>query len=151
LQIWSLNGDPKTLHTSGSPIHCMDWFCKKEEKEKFTSWIACGAKDSMVGIWNLDHDNPKSTYLMGHASAVMSIAFSPDGKYLASVEERGCLIIWSTKVLGSQHSLFRVQFKFPVFVALEISLSMQFAEVFLPKLLGLGTWQSSVGCCLYWT
>jgi len=47
------------------------------------NYIATGASDSTVRLWSVQDARPVRL-LPGHRGMVMSLAFSPDGKYLAS-------------------------------------------------------------------
>lgn len=79
--------------------------------------------DSTVRLWDVDHGACIHT-LTKHTEPVYSVAFSPDGKFLASGSFDKCVHIWSTQVMktddpvkrnGSEHTrwscntfLFRV-------------------------------------------
>lgn len=59
-----------------------------------------------VMIWNMEDKEPVQI-LRGHGNRVADVAFSPSGgRFLASSDENGELIIWSTKV-GSILELFK--------------------------------------------
>lgn len=48
-------------------------------------------------IWHVT-ENRFQTLNGGHSDAVTRVSFSPDGQYLASLDNEEKLIIWSTKV-----------------------------------------------------
>ena len=62
-----------------------------------------------VLVWDLDNnDTDAPQILSGHTNRVADVAFSPSGgRFLASSDENGELIIWSTKVSASQVFLKR--------------------------------------------
>ena len=47
-------------------------------------------------LWNIDDGSCVKT-LVGHANVVRSLAFSPQGDYLASVSEDETIILWVVK------------------------------------------------------
>jgi len=58
-----------------------------------------GSNNSWISVWDLkkaNWANPK--ILEGHSGWICSVTFSPDGKYLASLDQNGNLKIWSTNV-----------------------------------------------------
>jgi transducin (beta)-like 1 len=60
--------------------------------------IVCSASfDSTVRLWDVDHGACIHT-LTKHTEPVYSVAFSPDGKFLASGSFDKCVHIWSTQV-----------------------------------------------------
>ncbi|XP_046460645.1 F-box-like/WD repeat-containing protein TBL1Y [Daphnia pulex] len=66
--------------------------------------IASGLEDGTVVIWHVT-ENRFQTLNGGHSDAVTRVSFSPDGQYLASLDNEEKLIIWSTKnwVIIFQH------------------------------------------------
>lgn len=62
---------------------------------------------SAIGIWLYDaHSGEKQSLLTGHTSIINSIAFSPDGKILASGMWRGPIYLWDT-VTGKQKKILK--------------------------------------------
>lgn len=60
---------------------------------------SCSASfDSTVRLWDVDRGVCIHT-LTKHQEPVYSVAFSPDGKYLASGSFDKCVHIWNTQVL----------------------------------------------------
>lgn len=58
--------------------------------------IATGSNGEVVGLWDIETD--KSKILKGHDRPVMAVAFSPDGRTLASASEVNNLIkIWDVE------------------------------------------------------
>jgi WD40 repeat protein len=64
----------------------------------YNNIIICSASfDSTVRLWDVDHGACIHT-LTKHTEPVYSVAFSPDGKFLASGSFDKCVHIWSTQV-----------------------------------------------------
>jgi WD40 repeat protein len=62
-----------------------------------SSMLAWGGSDSTVRVWKV---GTKETYMLrGHRSWVKSVAFSPDGEWLASASLDGTVKIWKTRSL----------------------------------------------------
>lgn len=59
--------------------------------------LASASFDSTVRLWDVERGNYLYT-LTKHTEPVYSVAFSPDGKYLASGSFDKCVHIWSTQV-----------------------------------------------------
>jgi WD40 repeat protein len=61
-----------------------------------------GCDDSKVAIWKLTgSDHLRATIakiLKGHDDAIDTLAFSPDGRLLSSLDASGKMIIWCTQV-----------------------------------------------------
>jgi len=56
--------------------------------------LAIGAPDGTIHLWRASDGKVLAT-LIGHKGGLTSIAFSPDGSLLASLDERGALKLWS--------------------------------------------------------
>jgi WD40 repeat protein/serine/threonine protein kinase len=56
--------------------------------------LASGGEDNTVRLWNIQNGKEERA-LLGHKSAVYSVAFSPDGKRLVSAGNNGNLKIWT--------------------------------------------------------
>jgi WD40 repeat protein len=56
--------------------------------------LAWGSMDGTVKVW--DQSTGKTAVLRGHTSWVESVAFSPDGKHIASGSRDGTVKIWKT-------------------------------------------------------
>lgn len=66
--------------------------------------LASGGADKIVKLWNLDTLDRIRTY-RGHRDFISALAFSPDGKLLASSDLAGNIRVWST---GSGRALRRL-------------------------------------------
>ncbi len=53
-------------------------------------------QDYVVRVWDADHFDQSPAVLKGHTHRVMGVAFSPDGKYIASGQEfgEGTALLW---------------------------------------------------------
>ncbi|MDB5313292.1 MAG: pkn1 6 [Gemmataceae bacterium] len=58
------------------------------------SLMATGGDDRAVLIWEMFFKNSR-VKLLGHEAAVLGVAFSPDGKRLATADATGTVIVWS--------------------------------------------------------
>ncbi len=58
--------------------------------------MASGCRDSTVKLWSVESQKEVTT-LQGHSSYVNSVAFSPDGKYLASGSYDKTVKLWSVE------------------------------------------------------
>jgi WD40 repeat protein len=67
--------------------------------------LASGSEDNTVKLWSVESQKELTT-LQGHSSSVNSVAFSPDGKYLASGSS--CLFTFLGK-LGNLVKLWNVE------------------------------------------
>ncbi len=62
-----------------------------DQKAKVLSW---GKKDGTIVLWEVDNHRPSGPPLTGHQAAVVSLAFSRDGRTLASGDIDGSVILW---------------------------------------------------------
>jgi WD40 repeat protein len=69
-------------------------------------YLASGDGDSQVKLWNHATGQPIHTPLSGHTDFVEGIAFSPDGRYLATASLRE-VILWDTKSFKEIQTLGR--------------------------------------------
>ncbi len=58
--------------------------------------MASGSLDKTVKFWSIESQKKVAT-LQGHSSYVFSIAFSPDGKYLASSSHDNTVKLWNVE------------------------------------------------------
>jgi WD40 repeat protein len=102
-----------TRFLNARSIGCNTWcsYCKMLARNSFVStfkiWnfesgsyiiiISSASFDSTVRLWDVDHGACIHT-LTKHTEPVYSVAFSPDGKFLASGSFDKCVHIWSTQV-----------------------------------------------------
>jgi WD40 repeat protein len=74
---------------------------------QFISLLYSGCDDSDLLIWDLKMDEAKTEHrrLRGHPVRVQSVAFSPDGRFLASGDKTGKVMVWRTKVTPVSNNL----------------------------------------------
>ncbi len=58
--------------------------------------MASGSGDKTVKLWRVESQKEVTT-LQGHDNTVYSVAFSPDGKYLASGSSDNTVKLWSVE------------------------------------------------------
>jgi WD40 repeat protein len=58
--------------------------------------LASGSEDNTVKLWSVESQKEVTT-LQGHSDSVYSVAFSPDGKYLASRSSDKTVKLWSVE------------------------------------------------------
>lgn len=79
----------------------------------YASMLYSGGDDKTVRIWNI-HSSFCVQVLKDLTSLVSSVAFSPNGWYLAATDTNGILAVWSTKAtiakikLNSEQCLNRI-------------------------------------------
>jgi len=59
-------------------------------------------QDDTVRIWDIDRFGKPQEMLTRHTARVLGVAFSPDGKYLATGDEWGKALLWDTHDLKSR-------------------------------------------------
>ena len=78
------------------------WFCFSSHLViSFSFSFVSGLRDGSIVIWNpLETDEAKQKRILPqkHLDSVYSLSFSPDGRFLASADQKGEIIIWSTEV-----------------------------------------------------
>jgi len=114
--IWSLSATPdgKTLVTTGYDGKVIVWDVDKRAPkatlDKQQGWVrasavsadgkllATGGEDGTVVVWNLEGEVKEAKSLKAHDTAVYSLAFSPDGKTLAtaSTDKTAKLFDWNS-------------------------------------------------------
>jgi WD40 repeat protein len=92
--VWEKGGDAKTwelLKPLSDPCGGVLSVAISPLKDLRLAW---GGMDGTVKVW--DQSTGKTHVLRGHTSWVESVAFSPDGKYIASGSRDGTVKIWKT-------------------------------------------------------
>ncbi|XP_046633261.1 uncharacterized protein LOC124312821 isoform X5 [Daphnia pulicaria] len=108
IKIWSFNTTIKEAMYELNVISyccCLAWRSNgttddgieaaRNSAENFT--VACGLENGSIVIWNPLAKGRKHRMLMKHSEPVFSILFSPNERFLASVDLKSELIIWSTR------------------------------------------------------
>ncbi len=59
--------------------------------------MASGSWDKVVKLWSVESQKEVAT-LQGHSESILSVSFSPDGKYLASGSLDNTVKLWSVEL-----------------------------------------------------
>jgi len=99
----------------GPFIVSLDWH-RRVEAGTARWWIAGGCFfNGEVLVWDLQVDgtatNPRQ--LPGHSGGVWSVAFPPDGRFLASADEKRKVLVWCTE---KWQPIFQLQTKSEIWV-----------------------------------
>jgi WD40 repeat protein len=82
---------------------------------KRLAWVDAESPDKAVHVCDAA-DGKEIQVLIGHAQAIVSLAYSPDGKYLASGNQHEPIMLWNTKTgkvakkLEHQHAGLQLRF-----------------------------------------
>jgi WD40 repeat protein len=68
-------------------------------------WVVTGGKDKLVILWNLKLKGTKDRVFRGHTDSVLNVSVNYDGGRIASVDNRGMVIVWDPKVETPVHYL----------------------------------------------
>ena len=80
----------------------ISYFNTRREISRISFFLTfSGLEDGTVVIWHVT-ENRFQKLDGGHSDAVTRVSFSPNGQYLASLDNEEKLIIWSTQVLLGQ-------------------------------------------------
>ena len=60
-------------------------------------WLATGADDSIVLLWDVAGPASSPLPLTGHAERIVAAAFSPDGRRLATADASGLVLVWDVE------------------------------------------------------
>lgn len=108
LKIWSMKQDTwvHDLQAHSKEIYTIKWSPTGPGtvNPNMNLTLASASFDSTVRLWDVDRGACIHT-LTKHTEPVYSVAFSPDGKFLASGSFDKCVHIWSTQV-NLSHLLF---------------------------------------------
>jgi WD40 repeat protein len=67
--------------------------------------LASGGVDQLIHVWNTTN-RTLANALRGHRSAIFTIAFSPDSRWLVSGEETGEVKLWSLETRKNEKATF---------------------------------------------
>lgn len=101
LKIWSMKQDTwvHDLQAHSKEIYTIKWSPTGPgtHNPNMNLTLASASFDSTVRLWDVERGACIHT-LTRHTEPVYSVAFSPDGKFLASGSFDKCVHIWSTQV-----------------------------------------------------
>ncbi|KDN33901.1 hypothetical protein RSAG8_13008, partial [Rhizoctonia solani AG-8 WAC10335] len=87
--------DPLVGHTSSASVCCIAF-------SPDGAWMASGSgdPDNTIQLWDVKMGSPRSSPLVGHLDAVLSVAFSPDGTKLVSGSADKTIRVWDISADG---------------------------------------------------
>lgn len=108
LKIWSMKQDTwvHDLQAHSKEIYTIKWSPTGPgtHNPNMNLTLASASFDSTVRLWDVER-GACIHRLTKHTEPVYSVAFSPDGKFLASGSFDKCVHIWSTQVKKSFFSI----------------------------------------------
>ena len=96
--MWSLTEKEckQKLTDHQSSVYCIS--CLETNKSVLKeALVASGSSDQTIGIWSLT-DPSYSRILHGHVAPIKDVVFAPNGRFLASIDTSGFLLVWCTQV-----------------------------------------------------
>lgn len=102
LRVWDLNANPPEVHSYSHPQGVAFRSVACAPAAARNNWCLAGSADGVVWLFDLDKRitrEPIRKMEGGHRSAVVMVAFSPDGSQCVSAGEdrpRGSLCVWNT-------------------------------------------------------
>jgi len=93
IKLWSESSDApiKVFKEHKASISCLAWL-----KTPSQATLASGGQDCLIKIWSCEE--AKSLYtLVEHRAEITCLAFDPTGKYLASGDAEGVLVLWAVQ------------------------------------------------------
>ncbi|RWW58847.1 hypothetical protein BHE74_00034253 [Ensete ventricosum] len=67
-------------------LQCVQWHAN-------CNYVATGSSDKTVRLWDVQSGECVRIFI-GHRSTVLSLAMSPDGRFMASGDEDGTIMMW---------------------------------------------------------
>lgn len=98
LKIWDSNGLCQTYNAHQGVITALSWQPLQDAPdtlEETERLVASAGEDGAISIWNARSSDTKAKYSMTMSTAVVAIAFTPDGAYLAGATNEQ-ILIWKT-------------------------------------------------------
>lgn len=90
--LWDMNGiqpSPRLFHGHSDWIYAVAF-----DPDPAKEILATAGGDSTIIFWNVERGSQISQLPAVHSSSVLSLAFSPNGKYLVSGDGDGLIILW---------------------------------------------------------
>jgi WD40 repeat protein len=96
--VWSLTEKEckQKLTDHQSSVYCISCL-EPDQSDLKEALVASGSSDQTIGIWSLT-DPSYSRILHGHVAPIKDVVFAPNGRFLASIDTSGFLLVWCTQV-----------------------------------------------------
>ncbi|XP_065016821.1 transcription initiation factor TFIID subunit 5 isoform X4 [Musa acuminata AAA Group] len=91
IRLWSTNLNANLVCYKGHnypvwDVQCVQWHVN-------CNYVATGSSDKTVRLWDVQSGECVRIFI-GHRSTVLSLAMSPDGRFMASGDEDGTIMMW---------------------------------------------------------
>ncbi|KAG7037645.1 Transcription initiation factor TFIID subunit 5 [Cucurbita argyrosperma subsp. argyrosperma] len=103
-------------------VQCVQWHAN-------CNYITTGSSDRTVRLWDVESGECVRIF-MGHRSMILSLAMSPDGRFMASGDEDGMIMMWDlslgrcvTPLIGHTSCVWTLSFRNLLFAAGALSKS----------------------------